>query len=221
MTTYFAFKLADATQQGMDELLANLAAGTSTPQHTLHTRVSVEMVDEILRNCVEELIKLFQDGAEGAGILNTLINLLKGTAHGLVKQMLGKHDNKEVARMAEHLRTSRVVIGNEVRFGFELPAALASRFAAVFAAVDAGQGKENRDALQATMLEFAELALIHFYDDFVRPMELGFIKQKVSDVGRATINKGIQVAIKKLVPQLGQKDMALFVAHYRSMIVQA
>ncbi len=219
MTTYFAFKLADATQQGIDELLSNLEAGNAAPQHALHTRVSVEVTDEILRNCVEELIALFQEGAEGAGILNTLLGLLKGTAHVLVKQMLGKHDNAEVAKMAAYLKSRRVVVDGEVRYGFELPADLAASFSTIFAAIDAGQGKEHKAELQATMLRFGDLALERFYDDFVAPMDLGFIKRKASDLGRSTIHKGIQVAISKLIPQLGQKDLAVFAGYYRSLFV--
>lgn len=220
MTSYFAFKLDDATQQGIDELLANLDAGSSAPQHALHTRVSVEITDEILKHCVEKLIALFQDGAEGAGILTTLLNLLKGTAHVLVKQMLGKHDNAEVAKMAAYLRSRRVVVDGDVRYGFELPADLAARFSTAFAAVDAGEGKAHKAELQATMLAFGDLALERFYDDFVGPMDLGFIKRKASDLGRSTIHKGIQVAIGKLIPQLGQKDLEVFVSYYRTLIVE-
>lgn len=219
MTTYFAFKLADSTQQGIDELLANLAAGTKEPQHPLHTRVSVEIVDEILKNAVEELVGLFQEGTEGAGILHTLLSLIKSTAHVLVRQMLGKHDNAEVAKMASYLSKRRVVLADEIRYGFALPADLANGFRNFFAAVDNGQGKENRDALKMVLQQFADLALVGFYDDFTEPMSLGFIKRKAADLGRSTIHKGLSAAINKLVPQLGQKDLALFTQYYRTLIV--
>lgn len=221
MTTYYAFKLADVTQQGLDELLKNLDAGISAPQHELHTRVSIEITDEILKHSVEELMQRFQSGAEGAGILSTLLGILKSTAHVLVRQLLGKHDNKEVAKMAQYMRSRRVEANGEVRFGFELPVELAQRLKTIFAAIHAGDGVAQKAPLNAAMLTFAEVALVHFYDDFTAPMELGFIKRKGSDIGRSTINKGLHVAMNKLIPQLGQKELVVFADFYGSLLVDA
>lgn len=221
MTMYYAFKLADATQQGIDELLKNLDAGSAAPQHELHTRVSVELTDEILKHAVEELIHRFQAGAEGAGILSTLLGILKSTTHVLVRQLVGKHDNQAVAKMAEYLRSRRVEVRGEVLFGFALSADLEQKFSTILAAIAAGNGVAQKADLNAAMLNFAEQALVRFYDDFTAPMELGFIKRKASDIGRSTINKGIHMAINKLIPQLGQKDLDVFGAHYRSQLVDA
>lgn len=221
MTTYFAFKLADATQQGIDELLANLDSKSAAPQHALHTRVSVELTDEILKHCVEELMARFQ-GEDSAGILHTLLGLLKGTAHVLVKQMLGKGSNEEVAKMAQYLRGCRVLTpAGEVRYGFVLPAKIEQGFEQAFAGIAAGNGKEQRAALHSTMLAFGDEALVRFYDDFVGPMDLGFIKRKASDLGRSTIHKGVQVAMNKLIPNLNQKQLEIFADYYGSLLVKA
>jgi hypothetical protein len=221
MTTYFAFKLADATQQGIDELLKNLDAGSTVPQHELHTRVSIEVTDAILKNAVEELIQRFQAGAEGAGILTTLLSMLKSTAHMLVRQMLGKHDNKEVAKMAEYLRSRRVEINGEILYGFAMTDDLAQKFNRIFAAIAAGDGKAQKPELQETMLNFSEQALVVFFDDFVSPMGLGFVKRKMSDLGRGTIHSGIQMALKKLIPQLGQKELEVMAEYYGGLFVSA
>lgn len=222
MTTYYAFKLNDKVQQDVDALLAKIDAGSKEPLHEMHTPVSVALVDEILKNCVEELIHRFQADAENAGILNTLLGILKGTAHVLVKQLLGKHNNEDVAKMAGFLRQRRIVLANgEVRHGFALPAAMAAEFKSVFALIEAGEGKAKKAELNALMLRFADLALVHFYDDFVAPMELGFIKRKASDLGRGTISKGIHVAVNKLIPQLGNKELAIFADFYGSQLVEA
>ncbi len=221
MTTYFAFKPADKVQQEMDALLGKIDSSSKEALHELHTRVSVEMIDEILKNCVEELIHRFQASEEGAGILNTLLGILKSTAHVLVKQLLGKHSNEEVAKMAAFLRQRRVVTAaGEVRHGFALPADMAAQFTDIFAGIAAGTGKERKPELNALMLGFADLALVHFYDDFVAPMNLGFIKRKASDLGRGTISKGIHVAVNKLIPQLGNKELAIFADYYGSLFVE-
>lgn len=220
MTTYFSIKLDDATQSGIDELLRNLDAGTSAPQHELHTKVSLATADAILKNIVEDMMERFS-GGEGAGILHTLLGLLKGAAHVLVKQLLGKHDNAEVAKMAEYLRQRRVLVNNEVRFGFELSPDMAASFASIFEAIRAGHGKENRAALNELMQQFADVAVGRFLDDFTAPMDLGFIKRKAAELGRGTINKGVHGALNKLVPSLGQKDLAIFEDFFSGMIAEA
>lgn len=219
MTTYFAFKLNDATQNGIDELLRNLDSGASAPQHELHTRVSLETADAIFKTIVEDMIELFQ-GGEGAGVLHTLLSLLKGTTHMLLKQLLGKHDNATVAKMATYLRQRRVVIGDEVRFGFELPVDMAASFSTAFAGIQAGEGMAHKAALNDTMQKFADLAIVRFLDEFTNPMELGFIKRKAVDLGRATMSKGLHAALNKLVPSLGQKELEAFSTFFSGMIVK-
>lgn len=221
MSTYFALPLAAPVQQHLDELLANLDSGSTAPQHELHTRVSLETTDEILRLCVEDLIARFQANPENVGVLHTLLGLLKSTAHMLLRQLLGKGSNAEVARMAQYLRRRRLVLKGETRFGFVLPEELAGRFRTAFAAIAAGEGEAQRAVLHQTMTAFAELALQHFYDDFVAPMELGFIKRKAADLGRATIGKGVQVAVDKLFPQMRQQELRLFADYFAAFLVTA
>lgn len=218
MTTYFAFKLNDATQQGIDELLANLDRGVTAPQHELHTRVTLELVDEILHHTVQELVNRLQSG-ESTGALTTLLNLLKSTATMLVRQMLGKGSNEEVARMAQYLRERRLELQGQPLFGFPLPEALANRFASIFSAVAAGQGEARRDDLLQAMLAFGEEALASFYDDFITPMELGFIKRKAAALGRSTLGKGVEVAMKRLIPQLRQKELLVFAQYFQSLFI--
>ena len=219
MTTYFSIKLDDATQNGMDELFRNLDSGASAPQHDLHTKVSLSTADAILKNIVEDMMERFS-GGEGAGILHTLLGILKGTAHVLIKQLLGKADNADVAKMAVYLRDRRMVINNEVRFGFELPADIAASFATIFDAISAGQGKEHRDALNDLMQKFADLAVARYLDDFIAPIELGFIKRKGAEIGRGTINKGVHAALNKLIPSLGNKDLEIFRAFFSELIIK-
>lgn len=221
MPTYFAFKLAEPTQQRVDELLGNLDTGVSAPQHDLHTRVSLELVDEIMRNCIEEMIARFQSGSEGAGVLHTLLGLLKSTSHMLVRQMLGKTGNEEVNRMATYLRDRRLVLNDQLFFGFAMPDDLISRFRSVFADIERGEGEKRKVELAPLMLQFSDLALVRFYDDFVAPMDLGFIKRKASDLGRATISKGVHVAVNRLIPSLNQKDLEVYAQYFNERFIDA
>lgn len=223
MSTYFAFPLSAPVQQRLDDLLKNLDSRVSAPQHDLHTQVSIDISDEVLHGCVEEMIDRFQAGGhgDGAGILHTLLGLLKSTSHMLIRQMLGKAPNEDVNRMAGFLRDRRLVLNGQPLFGFEMPAELMGRFERAFAAVGAGQGEAHRAEVQQAMLAFADLALVRFYDDFTAPMHLGFIKRKGSDLGRATISKGSHVAVSKLFPTLSQKDLQIWADYFSTLFVKA
>lgn len=223
MSTYFAFPLTAPVQQRLDELLRNLDSRASAPQHDLHTQVSIEVSDEVLRACVEEMIARFQAGGdgEGAGILHTLLGILKSTSHMLIRQMLGKAPNEDVNRMAGFLRDRRLTLNGQPLFGFAMPAELSARFERAFAAIAAGQGEAQRGEVQQIMLTFADLALARFYDDFIAPMNLGFLKRKGSDLGRATISKGMHVAVNKLFPGLKQKELQIWADYFSTLFVQA
>lgn len=223
MSTYFAFQMAAPIQQRLDQLLKNLDAGVSAPQHDLHTQVSIEMSDEIMRVAVEEIIARFQadGGGDGAGILNTLLGILKSTSHMLIRQMLGKAPNADVNRMAQYLRDRRLHLGGRELMGFELPADLAGRFDRIFAGIAAGQGEAQRQDIQQAMLAFSDLALARFYDDFTAPMNLGFIKRKASDLGRATIAKGVHVAVNKLFVGLSEKEIKVWGDYFQTLFVKA
>lgn len=223
MSTYFAFQLAAPVQQRLDELLKNLDSRVAAPQHDLHTRVSIELSDEILRVCVEEMIARFQaDGAgEGAGILHTMLGILKSTSHMLIRQMLGKAPNEDVNRMAQYLRDRRLQLDGRVLIGFELPADLAARFDRIYAGIAAGQGEAQRKDIQQAMLAFSDLALVRFYDDFIAPMNLGFIKRKASDLGRATIAKGVHMAVNKLFVGLSEKEIKVWGDYFQTLFVKA
>lgn len=223
MPTYFAIALAEPVQQHVDELLRNLDTGVSAPQHDLHTRASIELSDEILRVCVEEMIARFQAGGEGegAGILHTLLGILKSTSHMLIRQLLGKTGNDDVNRMAQYLRDRRLVLNGQVLCGFEMPADLAARFERAFAAIAAGEGEALRGDIQQAMIAFADLALARYFDDFTAPMNLGFIKRKAADLGRATISKGMHVAVNKLFPTLRQKELRIWADYFSAQFVKA
>lgn len=218
MTTHFAFRLAAPLQQDIDTLLANLDARVAVPQHDLHTRVSLHLVDEILRNTVEELISRFRSGTEGRGILTTLLNLLKSTSHVLVRQLLGKSSNAEVARMAQYLRVRRLLVEGQPQFGFALEPGLAQALRPVLAAVVRDEGEQNRAELLRLLLTLSDQALQHFFDDFTAPMELGFIKRKGSDLGRAAIGKGVHAAMNRLVPGLAQPDLQVLADFLESLL---
>ncbi len=221
MTVYYAMTLSEQLRSDISTLLTNLDQPGSAPQHALHTQISIAMADEILENLLMSLINAMKHNGEGAGILGTLANLIKGTVHVLIRQLLGKHDNAEVSKMAQYLRDKSLLLNGESRFGFAMPEPLGQTMMDLLAKIDAGEGVAHKADMTRAMLTFTDMAIDRFYDDFVAPMELGFIKRKAVDIGRSTIHKGAHAAIGKLFPQLGEAELRNFAEIYRQKFVQA
>jgi hypothetical protein len=217
---YFAFKPTDKLRDDIQTLLTNLDAGVPEPQHKLHTQISIQMTDEVMDQLLMSIVNAMKGEGESAGILGTLAGLLRGTVHVLIKQMLGKHDNAEVRKMAQYLRDRSVIVDGEFRLGFKLPDAVGANMMTLLERTRAGEGDAVRQELVATMLQFVDLSVTHLYDEFVAPVSLGFIMRKAVDLGRSTISKGSHSAINKVFPQLRVPEMKTFAGIYAGMFVK-
>jgi len=221
MTTYyFALKPSDTLRDQVLTLLKNLDSGVSEPQHKLHTQISILMTDEILDNLLMSIVNAMKGEGEGAGILGTLTNLLKSTVHMLIRQMLGKHDNAEINRMAKYLRDRSLTINGEFRLGFPLTDAYGATMIDLLGKAMAGEGEKYRPEITKVMDEFVDLATVKLYDEFVEPVPLGFILRKGAGLGRSTINKGSHTAINRVFPTFNGEQIKTFGGIYSDMFIK-
>lgn len=141
--------------------------------------------------------------------------------HVMLKMMLGKASNSEIDRRTEFVRARFLNLPNDIpRLGFPMPQDLYQEFQRHFTAIDAGQGKEHTEAMVACMLRFADLALVHFYDEFVDKLDLGMILRKGAAVTRAGIHKENHSILPKMIRSLEPTDMKLFADYFRGMLVE-
>jgi hypothetical protein len=217
---YFAIKPSDTLRDQITTLIKNLDSGVKEPQHKLHTQISILMTDEVLDQLLMSIVNAMKGEGEGAGILGTLTNMLKSTVHMLIRQMLGKHDNAEVNRMAKYLRDRSLTINGEFRLGFPLTEAFATNMMEHLSKALAGEGDKHRAAILAAMGEFIDLATVKLYDEFVEPIQLGFILRKGANLGHTTINKGSHSAISRVFPTFTSDQIKTFAAIYMDMFIK-
>ena len=218
MTYYFAFPLDAALQSSIDEILAGQAVGRF-PDPSTSVAVAIGTNDGIVKATAEDVIQILKHNGEGAGVLDVLAKLLKGTMHVLIRQIMGKVDHKEQERLAGYLRNRRIVINGETRFGFVMPAALGETLEGILENIDHGRMEHVRAELTAAMLEFVDHAVKSFYEDFTQCLELGMIKRKMVDIGHGTVLKGSHSAVKKLFTTMSDDDLKRVAQHYRTMFV--
>lgn len=217
---YFALKPSDTLRDQIQTLIKNLDSGVKEPQHKLHTQISILMTDEILDGLLMSIVNALKGEGESAGILGTLTNMLRSTVHVLIKQMLGKHDNAEVNRMAKYLRDRSLSINGEFRLGFPLTEAYGAHMIDLLNKALAGEGDKYRTELTKAMGEFIDLSTARLYDDFVEPIPLGFILRKGANLGHSTINKGSHTAINRVFPTFNAEQIKTFSGIYADMFVK-
>jgi hypothetical protein len=141
--------------------------------------------------------------------------------HTLIKQIMGKVSHAEQDKLAAYLSRRRVMVNGAARFGFSMPDAVGSRFESVLKRIAAGDMANSREDLTTAMNEFVNLSTACFYDEFTGALELGFVKQKMVNLGRSAILKGSQSAVAKLFVSMSDDDLKRVCAHYDSMFVKA
>lgn len=218
MTDYlFAIPLQADLARAVDDQLARHARGDAADTKST-VAVAIGTNDAITQALVLDIVDILR-GGEGAGLLGFLAGLLEKTMHGLIRLIMGSIDADEQRKLAGYLTSRRIMDGDQMRFGFALPAALGARFQAHLAQVSEGQLSGVREALTRDMGEFVDLAISKFYDDFTSCMTVGFVKRKMIDTGRSTIQKAGHSTVQKLFTQMSDEELKKAVIHYGTLFI--
>ncbi len=204
MSAYFSFQASPSLAKDLETVLAHLDHHDTAPQAELYVKMSIEMTDAILQVLLLDLVKA--TGSK-SGVLEQLAGLLRGTMHVLLRQLLAKRDNDELAKAAVYVHARRRYLGSTLHVAIPLSDSLRTRFEAVFMEIDAGRGEANREELRVAMSDFVDQAVSGFYDEFVQAMPMGFLMSKAAQVARATIFKGAHAAMNKMIPSLSQAEL--------------
>lgn len=218
MATYYAVPCPDGLRENFAKLVDNFEKGVGEPQNALLIAVANDYTDKIVEVMILGNSQLLNPDSFAAKVLNNVAIVVKSTAHTLIKQVLHKMKNQDMAPLTAQIRARKLVIGANEYISFRVPAALASRYRHCFAAIKAGD-VSVRSQFMECMQEFSLLANHYFYVESVKPLKLGAITRKMVDLGGVTINKASQAAIKKLIPHLTIEELQVFVAYLEPFFV--
>ena len=222
MTKLFAFQASQALHEDFDTLTEAFADGKlpATPQAAVAVRLAQRYADEIVDAVIGNLLKGADANGAAPKVLETVINIIKGTVHALIRQILSKMPNKELRSVVDYVETCRtqlLVDGKPRDFiSFELSEADYALLKESWSAAARGEG--DRAKVTQAMNRFGELAIEAYYDDSAEAMKLGFIARNMFSVGHAAISKGAKMAISRLVPSLSERELRDFAAYFESML---
>lgn len=220
MTAYLGFVPSESLQNDIRTLLGNLDRKVSDPQFHLANGIAAKMTDEIIDNLLLNMVNNMGSG-EGSNMINFLGGFLKKTMHVMLKMMLGKASNGEVAKRAVFIRARFLNLPDDSpRLGFPLPHDLYDEFQKHFAAVDAGQGREHIEAIVQAMMRFSDLSLVHYYDEFIATLDLGMILRKTTEMTRSALHKELHSVLPKMVRALKNEELKHLADYIRGMLVE-
>ncbi|MEC7121167.1 MAG: hypothetical protein VXW65_14865 [Pseudomonadota bacterium] len=221
MTGYFGFIPSAQLKNNIDTARAKAQANGSELLYPYRDTVAKEINEELVENTLVQVVIDLPPNDKKETMLK-LANFIKSTASGLLGQLLGKVDNAQALKSLAFLEQSVHQDPNgQVRVGFELPESLVDQMKASFAAVAAGEGKSQRDALMTQFKLFSDLAIKHYMEEFNKTLDLGMVKRGLASAAKGTITKAVHIAIDKLIPALGKEEMMIFAAHYDALIYKA
>lgn len=218
MTSYFGIVPSDELSSDIN--LAKTKRGSSEPLYPLRDKISLKLNDELIDNLLVKLVQQFPP-SDKRDTAEKLAGYVRSTVSVLLKQLLGKAPNDQVLKSMDFLDASTFVDNaGTTRIGTQLPDDLVSQMKASFAAVYAGQGKEQRQALATVFKLFSDQIIKHYMTDFNKTLDLGLIKRKAAELATSAVGKAVHMAIDKLFPALTQAELEAVAHHFDSLLVQ-
>lgn len=217
----FAFPASAELQKDFNALQQAFVNGVpSAPQASLAVDLTQRYADEIIDALLLNLTRRPDGNQESAGILNTVAGMIKGTVHGLIRQILGKMSNSELQPVAAFIATRRTSVqepdGVRDYISFQLSPADHELLRRAWQS--AANGERDLALMTEAMLRFSELAIQAFYVETGEAVKMGFVLRNLFQVGKATISKGSRSAITRLVPAMRPSDMQAFGAYFLGML---
>lgn len=218
MTTYYAIPCPQGLRENFAKLIQNFEQNSKEPQNDLLIKIANDYTDKIIEVMVLGNSQMMDQEAFAVKLLHNVAGVIKTTAHTLIKQILSKMKNDEMAPLTSQIRARKLVIGEQEYISFPVPNDLAQRYRQCFVQIKQGNIAIQPQLLEA-MLEFSTLANHYFYVESLKPLKLGFVTRKVADLGGITINKASHAAIKKLIPQLNLEELQGFVEYLEPLFI--
>jgi len=174
MTTYYAIPCPDGLRENFATLLVNFEQNNKEPQNQLLIQIANDYTDKIVEVMVLGNSHMMDQEAFAVKVLHNVASAIKTTAHTLIKQVLSKMKNEEMAPLASQIRARKLVIGEQEYISFPVPDQLAHSYKYCFARIKQGD-ISVKFKLMESMLEFSSLANHYFYVESIKPLKLGFV----------------------------------------------
>ncbi|WP_201554452.1 hypothetical protein [Psychrobacter sp. 72-O-c] len=219
MAYYFGFIPSDKLNNMIDEAERTIGSQEKTDYYPYRNELTQQIARELTDNLLVSLIDVIPNPERQAS-MRKIVGTIERTTETLLNVLLGKDENKDVMPSFNFLKNQTMFIDNQGlrRVGYELPDDSAQTITEGLEAVtpDSVDKVQFRTALET----MNEEALTHFISRFTETLKLGMIKRKSIPMAKAAIEKGLGMALNKLLPQLPDDGLNRLASFYRPFFVE-
>ena len=219
MAHYFGFVPSDKLKELIVEAEKIVASNEEVPYYPYRDALTHQTARDLIDNLLVGLVDIVPNPERQASMRKVVVTVERAT-DALLNILLGKENNEEVLPSFHFLRDRATFIDNDglKRVGFKLTEQDAAIIQKGFAAItpEHVDTKTFKTALET----MNEETLTHFISRFAENLKLGMIKRKSVPVAKAAIDKGMNMALNKLLPDLPDSSLNRLANYYRPFIVE-
>ena len=219
MAYYFGFLPSDKLNRMIDEAEQLIASKSSEDYYPYRNELTQQIARELNDNLLVSLIDVIPN-PERKAAMQKIVHTIERTTETLLNVLLGKDKNEDIMPSFDFLKNKSMFIDNEGmrRVGFKLSEPTAQTINEGFAAIT--PETVDRDKFKTALETMTDASLNHFMSQFTETLKLGMIKRKSVPVAKAAIDKGMSMALNKLLPQLPDAGLNRLAIFYRPYLIQ-
>ena len=219
MAHYFGFVPSDKLKALIVEAEQIVASNEEVPYYPYRDALTHQTARDLIDNLLVGLVDIIPNPERQVSMRKVVVTVERAT-DTLLNILLGKENNEEVLPSFHFLRDRATFIDNDglKRVGFKLTEQHTAIIQKGFAAItpEHVDTKTFKTALET----MNEETLTHFISRFAETLKLGMIKRKSVPVAKAAIDKGMNMALNKLLPDLPDSSLNRLANYYRPFIVE-
>lgn len=219
MTYYFGFIPSDKLNQMIDEAEHVITSNAQTEYYPYRNELTQQIARELIDNLLVGLIDVIPN-SERQAAMKKIVGTIERTTETLLNVLLGKDENEDILPSFNFLKDQTMFIDNDGirRVGYELFGESAQTIIKGFEAVKLEV--VDKPAFEKALETINEDSLTHFLTRFTETLKLGMIKRKSIPVAKAAIDKGLSMALNKLLPQLPDAGLKRLARFYQPFFVE-
>ena len=219
MAHYFGFVPSDKLNALISEAEQVVASNEPVEYYPYRDALTHQTARDLTDNLLIGLVEIIPNPERQAS-MRKIVGTIERATDTLLNILLGKENNEEVLPSFHFLRDHATFIDNEgvKRIGFKLSDTDAKKIEEGFAAITPEQ--VDRAKFKTALETVNEATLTHFISRYAETLKLGMIKRKSVPMAKSAIDKGMSMALNKLLPDLPNDSLNRLADYYRPFIIK-
>jgi len=219
MAHYFGFVPSDKLKALISEAEQVVASNENVEYYPYRDALTHQTARDLTDNLLVGLVEIIPNPERQAS-MRKIVGTIERATDTLLNILLGKENNQDVLPSFHFLRDHATFIDNEgvKRVGFKLSEKDDNTITEGFAAITPEH--VDRAKFKTALETMNEETLTHFISRYAETLKLGMIKRKSVPVAKSAIDKGMSMALNKLLPDLPNDSLNRLANYYRPFIIE-